>query len=171
LGFEVTEPGDVRIREFRESDLSSVRKLIHHTINVCYTGVYPARVLQFFKNFHSDRGIRERAEEGDMVVMERAAEVIGTGGIVGNHIYGVFVEPMFQRRGYGKAIMRELETRAQLGGHREVVLDVSLPSREFYDGLGYEVFEEACLDVGEGQHLDFWKAKKALRGKNNHLFV
>jgi len=50
-----------------------------------------------------------------------------------------------------------------LGDHNtEVVLSVSLPSRKSYEKRGYEVLAEAQVDVGEGQTLCFWKARKAL---------
>ena len=155
---------DTRIREFRDSDVASIVQLIYHTIDVCYTGVYPPRAVQFFKEFHYPQGILERSRKGDILIMERAGEVIGTGAIVANEIYGVFVEPTAQGQGYGRAIMHELETRAKAKGHHEVELSVSLPSRRFYEGLGYELHDEAHIDVGEGQRLDFWKAKKSLRG-------
>jgi hypothetical protein len=43
-----------------------------------------------------------------------------------------------------------------------VVLSVSLPSKGFYEALRYEILQEAHLDVGEGQRLDYWKARKVL---------
>ena len=58
--------------------------------------------------------------------------------------------------------MRELENEAKARGCTESELSVSLPSRGFYEGLGYEMLEECLIDVGEGQHLDFWKARKPL---------
>jgi GNAT superfamily N-acetyltransferase len=151
------------IRQFRDDDVASITHLIHHTIDVCYTRVYPPRAIQFFKDFHSPDGILKRSKEGVILVMERAGEVIGTGAIVDQEIYGVFVEPTVQGRGYGKVIMHELETRARARGHHEVALSVSLPSRKFYEGLGYVICDEAHIDVGEGQRLDFWKAKKSLQ--------
>jgi hypothetical protein len=45
-----------------------------------------------------------------------------------------------------------------------VELSVSLPSRRFYENLGYELVEACSIDVGEGQRLDFWKARKMLAG-------
>ena len=154
---------DACIREFRDSDVASITQLIHHTIDVCYTGVYPPRAVQFFKEFHSPGGICERSKEGDILVVERGGEVIGTGAIADDEIYGVFIEPTAQGRGYGRAIMHELESRAKAKGHQEVALSVSLPSRKFYEGLGYEIHDDAHIDVGKGQELDFWKAKKSLR--------
>jgi len=159
----MAEPGDICIREFREDDVEKITQLIHRTIDVCYTNVYPSRAVEFFKRFHSRDGILERSRKGATLVAERNGRVIGTGAIVDNEIYGVFVEPKIQGHGHGGAIMRALETRAIAKGHIEVILSVSLPSRKFYESLGYEILQEAYRDVGEGQRLDFWKAKKALQ--------
>jgi N-acetylglutamate synthase-like GNAT family acetyltransferase len=159
----MAEREEISIREFRENDVESIAQLIHRTIDVCYTSVYPPRAVEFFKRFHSRDGILERSKKGDILVAEQNGNVIGTGAIVENEIYGVFVEPTMQGHGYGKAIMCELETRAIAKGHREVALSVSLPSRQFYEALGYEIQQEAHIDVGEGQQLDFWKAKKVLQ--------
>ena len=153
---------DAGIREFRESDLVPVRRLIHQTIDVCYSGVYPARAVQFFKEFHSEEKIMERHRNGNILVVEQDGNVIATGAIVGSDIFGVFVHPEFQHRGHGRVLMRELESRAKAKGCTESELSVSLPSRGFYESLGYEMLEECSTDVGEGQHLDFWKARKRL---------
>jgi GNAT superfamily N-acetyltransferase len=150
------------IREFRENDAESVVQLIHRTIDVCYTGVYPPRAVAFFKDFHSRDGILERSKKGTILVAEQNGIVMGTGAVVENEIYGVFVEPKMQGRGHGRTIMHELESQAITKGHREILLSVSLPSRTFYEGLGYEILQEAHRDVGEGQRLDFWKARKSL---------
>jgi hypothetical protein len=34
------------IRQFRDTDLVPVRRLIHHTIDVCYTSVYLSRACR-----------------------------------------------------------------------------------------------------------------------------
>jgi hypothetical protein len=58
--------------------------------------------------------------------------------------------------------MRALERQACKNGCQEVELSVSLPSKDFYDRLGYRIMEEYCLAVGEGERLHFWKAKKPI---------
>ena len=60
--------------------------------------------------------------------------------------------------------MERLEAAARAAGVTESVLSVSLPSKRFYEGLGYEIVEERSRHLGEGQRLDFWKAKKRLAG-------
>jgi len=150
------------IRPFREADLGSLRHMIFDTIDASYSGVYPIHAVQFFKEFHSEKRIIERSEAGEVLIVEKEGSIVATGALVGNKILGVFVKPENQGRGYGKMIMIELESRAKAKGVLEVVLNVSLPSRKFYENLGYELLAECSLDVGEDQHLHYWPGRKTL---------
>jgi len=159
----MTGPDNLRIREFRVSDLVPVRQLIHDTIDICYPPVYPPLAVEFFKVFHSEEEILERHRKGDILVVEEDGVLVATGSRVGNEILGVFVLPEYQGHGLGKALMVDLEKRAKAEGFAETELSVSLPSRQFYEGLGYEILETCSIDVGAGETLDFWKARKQLR--------
>lgn len=154
----------ITIRHFCESDLKSIHELIHYTIDVSYSPVYPPRAVQFFKDLHTEANIIERHQKGDIFVMEKDGKLIGTGSIVDDEIFGVFVNPVFQHKGYGKSIMQEIENKAFINGIRKVSLSISLPSSRFYESLGYEIIEYRTIDVGEGQRLDYWEAKKTLVG-------
>lgn len=160
MGLTVNPLQNLTLRECRQSDVAAVRRLIHETIDRSYTGVYPPRALQSFREFHSEENIAERVRTGTVLVLEREGEIVATGSLVGNEICGVFVRASCQRCGYGRVVMRELEKRAEERGVEEVELSVSLPSRAFYEGLCYEITEECSMDVGEGQRLDYWRAKK-----------
>jgi GNAT superfamily N-acetyltransferase len=158
----MSKPGSAYFREFHASDLESVLSLIHHTIDVSYSPVYPVQAIQFFKDFHSEAKIIERHQNGVILILEKDGKVIGTGSLVGSDILGVFVHPRLQHQGYGKAIMKELEKRAARNAVIEVALSVSLPSRRFYESLGYKITGSYSTDVGEGQQLNYWEAKKEL---------
>jgi ribosomal protein S18 acetylase RimI-like enzyme len=153
---------NVSVRDCRESELDLIARFIHSAIDGSYTGVYPPRAIEFFKEFHSRDGIQNRSREGTILVAERDGQMVGTGALVDNEICGVFVDRSMRGQGLGSALMRELEARARAKGIREVVLSVSLPSKGFYEALRYEILQEAHLDVGEGQRLDYWKARKVL---------
>lgn len=151
-----------RIRKFRQSDTGPLLRLVHRTIDVSYTQVYPPRAVQFFKDFHSEPKILERSRRGTVLVVEEEGALTATGSIVAGEIFAVFVHPRFQQGGRGKALMQALEEEARAQGVTESELSVSLPSLPFYRGLGYVVVEERSRDLGEGQRLDFWKARKPL---------
>lgn len=158
----MSTPEEIAIREFREPDLGQVRRLIHHTIELCYSRVYPPRAVRFFKDFHSEAKILERHRQGEILVVEQEGAIIATGAIDGSEIFGVFVHPDHQHRGLGRALMVELEARAKRNGFEEAVLSVSLPSRAFYRSLGYQAFEDRSKDLGNGERLAFWVARKPL---------
>lgn len=152
----------IKVRPFQRADLDSLQRLIWETIDVSYSAVYPPRALAFFKEFHAKQEIIERSEAGTVLVTEENGDLIATGSLVNGEIFAVFVHPAFQGVGHGKALMRVLEDEARAAGVSESLLSVSLPSKRFYKDLGYEIVETCSRDLGGGQRLDFWKAKKRL---------
>ena len=159
----MSRPQTVAIRRAGQADAGALRHLIAATIDACYPAAYPPRAVRFFKTFHSEEQVRARLRDGVTLVTDEAGRPIATGTLAGHDVFGVFVEPARQGRGWGRAIMAELERLAWADGHTEVDLSVSLPSRRFYEALGYEIVADRTIDVGEGQRLDYWEARKPLR--------
>ncbi len=56
--------------------------------------------------------------------------------------------------------MTQLEQIAMEKEISELSLSISLPSRRFYEHLGYKVLDECFLDVGGGEFLKYWSGKK-----------
>jgi GNAT superfamily N-acetyltransferase len=153
---------DITIRKFTPSDLDTVRALIQRTIDVCYSGIYPEEAVWYFKAWHCDENILRDAKEGYIILLEKDRRVIGTGTVVSNEIKRVFVEPELQKQGFGKLIMQRLEEEAISAGVSVFKLDASLPSKRFYDSLGYVTLEEAFLEVENGKKLDYYKMERSL---------
>jgi N-acetylglutamate synthase-like GNAT family acetyltransferase len=153
---------DISIRRFRESDLDELVHLISETIGISYAGVYPPRAVEFLRDFHSEKKITDRSRTGTTLVVEEDGELVATGSLVGSEILAMFVHPRLQRGARGTALMRALENEVRISGVTEIGLGVSLPSKRFYESLGYKIVQEISVDVGEGQRLDFWKAVKQL---------
>jgi GNAT superfamily N-acetyltransferase len=154
--------GEVKLRRSGSAEVSSIRRLIHATIDSSYVGVYPPRAVRYFKEFHSVDRIRERRAAGEVLVAEQDGRLVATGSIAGAEISGVFVIPPVQKHGVGGLIIDWLERDAELAGRGSVRLDVSLPSRGFYESRGYRLLESCSIDFGEGQRLDYWSAEKQL---------
>ena len=125
------------IRNSVSADVESIRRLIAATIESSYAGVCPPRAVQHFKEFHSADRILERQAAGDVLVAEQDGRLVATGSLVGAEISGVFVLPQLQRSGIGGQMMDRLEREAQLAGRDSIRLDVSLPSKGFYERRGY----------------------------------
>ena len=159
------EQNHISTRIFQPSDLIAVKSLVQITIDACYSKVYPKEAVQFFKDWHCGEKILKDAKEGYTILLQKDNRIVGTGTIVGEDVKRVFVDPAFQRRGFGKLIMRKLEERAVSAGVDVVKLDASLPSKTFYDNLGYVTLEKAFREVGNNERLDFYKMEKALAGR------
>jgi GNAT superfamily N-acetyltransferase len=159
----------IKIRKFRKTDLANVRNLIYRTIDTCYADFYCVEAINFFKNWHNDQKILKNAKEGYTIVVEKNDQIIGTGTVVGDEIMRVFVDPVFQKQDLGKLIMRQLEQKAVSTGINFVKLDASLPSKKFYELLGYIVLEETFVEVENNKRLDYYKMEKALIKQNQRL--
>ncbi len=153
----------IRIRKFISSDLRAVKKLIRRTINTSYSPVYPKEVIKYFHDYHNDETILKDAKEGYTIVLEKNNRIIGTGTIVANHIWRVFIDPAFQKEGLGKLIMRKLEAKAISNKIRFIKLNASLPSKKFYDSLGYSTSRKTFLKVENGKKLNYYKMEKTLQ--------
>jgi GNAT superfamily N-acetyltransferase len=150
------------IRLFRETDVMSLKSMIHRVIAACYPGHYCMKAVRFFMNYHDEAAIRKDARNGCTVVLDRAGRAIGTGTLVGDEIKRVFVDPMAQRQGIGRRIMKYLEQKARSSGVTTVRLDASLPAKAFYDRLGYVTVETTFLPLENGWRLDYFKMQRSL---------
>lgn len=161
-GRKMAKRTDIRIRRFSRSDLAAVKELIDNTIDICYPADYPKEAIQYFKQYHCEENISKGAAKGWTIVLEKNNRVIGTGTIIDNHIMRVFVNPKFQKRGLGKLIMNKLEDKAISSGVNKVKLDASLPSKTFYDTLGYKTREKTYVKLDNGKKLHYCKMNKGL---------
>ena len=157
-----------KIRKFNKTDLYALHRMICETIEASYSGLYPPRAVAFFKEHHSEKKIAERSAVGEILVLisERDGSILATGSLIDSQIIGVFVRPDHQRQGYGKEIMTQLERIAMEKGLPELSLSISLPSRQFYEHLGYKILDECVLDVGKGECLKYWSGNKELHPRD-----
>jgi GNAT superfamily N-acetyltransferase len=162
---------DITIKKFKPSDVNAVRNLIQNTIDVCYPSHYNREAIKFFKDYHSKENILKGAKEGYTIVLERNNYIVATGTVIGDLIMRVFVDPEFQKNGFGKLVMQKLEEKALSAGISAVKLDASLPSKKFYDSLGYVTLEETFLEVENGKKLVYYKMEKHYEKLSKRIVV
>ena len=153
---------DVQIREFIKDGLLSVYRLVQDTIDISYREAYPKEAIEFFKDYHSKEQILNDVATGYTVVAECSSEIIGTGSLSSTHISRVFVSPLYQHRGTGKLIVRELEKKALLDKSATLDLEASLVSKQFWESLGFVVQREEYIPVRNDQRLDYYRMTKTL---------
>jgi GNAT superfamily N-acetyltransferase len=160
----VTERAEkLAVRRFRETDLDEVCELVRETIDTSYAAVYPPRVVDFFHQYHEREVVISDAASGHTIVVHSGGKLVATGTRAGTTVRRVFVRAAWQRRGIGQMMMAELEAAALAGGVERLDLSASLPAKEFYLRLGYEIVSEEDYEVAPGQHLEYYEMAKELR--------
>lgn len=151
------------IRRFRESDLAEVCELLRETIDTSYAAVYPPRVVEFFHQYHERAVVISDAAAGHTIVVHSRGKLVATGTRAGTTVRRVFVRAAWQRRGIGQMVMAELEAAALAEKIARLDLSASLPAKEFYLRLAYEIVSEEDYEVSPGQHLEYYEMAKELR--------
>ena len=93
--------------------------------------------------------------------MKSDGEIVGTGCYKDNHIIRVYVNPAFQKQGYGSYIMNCLENEIGLC-YGNVYLDASLPASLLYEKRGYKTLKHEQWNVENGVVLVYEVMEKQL---------
>ncbi len=155
----------VLVREYKRKDLSQLEFIVQTTIKKSYTGIYPEEAVEYFLNLHSKENMEKDIPKGCTFMLELEGEIIASGSIVENEIKRVFVLPEYQGRGYGRKIMEKIEETALNDGITRVELCASLPSKDFYLALGYEIVRFTHFLVNNNKKLEYYDMGKYLTGK------
>lgn len=150
------------IRNYEERDLERLSFIVQNTIKNSYKDFYPGEAIDYFLELHSTRNMERDIPEGYTFMLESEKEILATGSIVENEIKRVFVLPDYQGRGFGKKIMAKLEETALNKGFNKVKLCASLPSKDFYLSLGYEIIQFNYIEVKNNEKLEYYDMEKDL---------
>lgn len=131
----------------KETDLISVRKLIHKTIESSYTAYYDTPVVQFIKEFYNNENIIEHAKNGYMLVYFIDGKLVGTGSLNEHRINGMFVDPALQGRGIGRRIMYSLLSEAEKQNIKVLQLQSTPGSAPFFEKSGFTTITEETVWV------------------------
>lgn len=79
-------------------------------------------------------------------------------------LHKLYVLPDIQTKGVGKALLQEVELLAQAAGQSSLVLNVNRYNKAlgFYEHLGYRIFKEEDIDIGNGFFMNDYELKKSL---------
>lgn len=142
------------------NDYHTVRAIVQTTINAVYPNYYPAGVVNFFLNHHSNERIQKDIQKQNVFLLKDGGENVGTGSMDGNQINRVFVLPKFQGKGYGTYIMDRLEDMI-FKKYSSSVLDSSLPAYRLYLQRGYLSTKYNMIPTPNGNILCYFEMEKS----------
>lgn len=140
----------------------SIHKLVQHTIKKIYPAFYQKEIVEFFCSLHSKNNILKDIECENVYILTEHNQIIGTGSYENNHITRVYVNPEFQKQGYGTFIMQMLEN--EISKHYDFAyLDSSLPAKNMYIKRKYITIKKEKYKVKNGIVLFYDVMKKELK--------
>lgn len=150
-----------RLQHFKkETDLISVRKLIHKTIEACYSAYYDTPAIQYTKEFYNNENICERARNSYTLVYFVDGKLVGTGSLYNHRINDLFIDPSLQRRGIGKRIMFSLLCEAEKRNIKVLQLYSPPGTISFFQKLGFKTVSEETIWVEHVFPLEFHLMEK-----------
>lgn len=135
----------MNIRRFAKSDATAVSDLIRKTVKISNSRDYPPEVIESLDKTETPEHVLERASWTHFYVAEEDGGIIACGAIGPfwgredeSSLFTIFVDPGFQGRGIGRAIVRTLEKDEFFLRAKRVEIPASITGVPFYRKLGYD---------------------------------
>ena len=144
---------EMNIRKAEQKDLAAVKEIVQTTIREVYPKYYPAGAVEFFSEHHSDEKIIRDIDAGIVYLLVTDDGVpAGTVTLTDNAIDRLFVLPVFQGKGYGRALL-DLAEDTISRSYDVIILHASLPAKSIYLKRGFHEVNYIKIDTGRGDFL------------------
>jgi putative acetyltransferase len=151
--------GGVRFRHARPTDAERLLSIKQAAIGSIEGDAYADDQLSAWRpDDGAVEDFRRAIESGQFEVLlaEREETTVAYGGLNApkNRIDAVYVHPEHSGEGIATSLVRQFESRAQMGGVPELKIFSSLNARSFYESLGYWDFGRTTEEI-DGAELEF----------------
>ena len=151
-----------KINRITKNEAVEIQSFVLKVINTSYPPFYSEEAINFFNDFYSLDKIQNDIKSGYYIQIKENYKIIATGLFKDKHIGGVFVDEEKQNSGIGKIIMNNLERYALSQNTKEIVLEASILSFEFYKKLRYKKISEKFISVDNCKKLYYVEMKKKI---------
>jgi ribosomal protein S18 acetylase RimI-like enzyme len=128
------------IRPLRPGDGADMARLHHRAIMATHEDFYSIDERRSWSS-GLDPAQYKVPEHGHFDVVEADAVVIAFRDHVADEVLGLYIDPAWQGRGIGSALMRQAEARMIAMGTTLAKIHAALSSQAFYEKHGYRVTE------------------------------
>lgn len=150
------------IRRLRPTDVLAVSRLVQRVVRNEFSAVYPAAVIRAQLDRYSPERIQASSATRWVAVTPRG-RVVGTVGVQGAEIVGLFVSKRARNQGVGSALMRAAEKAAFLT-HKKAFVFAALGSEGFDEHRGYTPVRKVTLTTNGVPFNVTYLVKKKPRG-------
>jgi GNAT superfamily N-acetyltransferase len=136
----------MEIERFKIEDAEKASGLINRCLKEVNSKDYEKRIIDNLCEYYSKDNLIDISKDTEFYVLKEDDKILGTAGLHKKLICGVFVDPKYHKKGYGRKLMKKLERLAWDNGHCGTILYSSLTAVGFYEHLGYDEMGESLDD-------------------------
>lgn len=154
----------VTIRKATMADVSELEELFRNTVLMVNNRDYTDEEVAEWASYGSRPGRMEELVSTLYLIVASDAEgrIVGFSSIRDDgYLHSMFVHKDHQRRGIATALLRHIESYAVEHGIAEIMSEVSITARPFFERNGYSVDYEQHVNVNRLVMTNF-KMKKTL---------
>jgi GNAT superfamily N-acetyltransferase len=152
----------MEIKQFSDEYFEETFEVVHKTIDEIYPKYYHRKAIDFFHEHHSRENMKIKLPEECVLIMFEDNKLIGTGNITKNDINRFFILPEYQKKGYGKKLLIELENKLNKEVYDKTILASSLGAVDFYRKNGYKYSDYKIMDLPEEYYLCYIEMEKKI---------
>lgn len=131
----MVENKNIKIRKAKKHELKRCQIIVYSCID--FVRVSKNLKKRLFEAYTMEN-IEKAWKEVGIYISEKHGFIRGTGRLdKSGEIRMIYVDPDFHRLGFGKAMVRKIESLAKRRGYRKVYLHALPPAKGFYKKLGY----------------------------------
>jgi putative acetyltransferase len=153
----------IEIRDYQDCDCTALADIFNRAVRQIARRDYsPAQIAAWAPQTHDLDAFGARRTASPTFVAEYKGQIAGFTDLdAEGHIDMFYVDPDFQRRGVGSAMLRFVTARAQAGRCKRLYGEVSITARPVFERHGFKVLAYQTVETN-GQALGNYRMEKLL---------
>lgn len=125
--------------ELRTATIRDAKEMQHiheSAVRTTCKDFYTKKQIEVWLEGRSPEGYHEGIKKGDMYVAEDDDEIAGFGHAIPGEVVAIFVDPSFEKKGIGKALL-DYGLQIALTDHQKVQVESTVNAEGFYKSHGF----------------------------------
>ena len=164
----------IQVRTATVDDIPLINQLGKQAFYPTYLPFISAEQVDymFHKMYDAAALLQQMKERGDVFLIAFENEIpLGFAAYQINQapsqtkLHKLYVLPEIQAKAVGKTLLHAVEDNARVAGQESLLLNVNRYNKAvgFYKHLGYSIFKEEDIDIGNGYFMNDYEMKKSLK--------
>ena len=155
------------IRQASRNDARRISYLIQKNTEKVVENNYSSEQIEVWKKANTQRAIEQKMEERILFVAFDKGKLVGTIGLQGNEVLGLYVSHTQRGKGIGRQLLKHLEAFACAHQIESLILTATPSGFPFYERNGFEAQEAVIVKIDGVDFMETKMIKKQISPNNS----